>query len=140
MFQIWWYLVQQGIVWYSMWVGIVYIYYHAKFGTPNLKTGRVTAVSNLVVFWYSREQFGIVWYGILCGYYLDLLPCKIWNSYLEKWPSYSCFCKVCKFVPKEKEKKKKKKKEKSISIIQITYLRNGSDLNIYQQWRIRSHF
>ena len=46
LFQFCWYLVQWGIVWYSMvWydmvqsVGIVQIYYHAKFGAPSFKNG-----------------------------------------------------------------------------------------------------
>ena len=51
---------------------------------PSLKNDWVLAVWNI---WYL-VWFGILWYGMMCWYYLALLPCKILDTSLENWLSY----------------------------------------------------
>ena len=41
--------------------------------------------------WYGYIWFGLVLKGMVHGYYLDVVPCKISSSYLEKQQSYGQF-------------------------------------------------
>ena len=40
--------------------------------------------------WYELVLYGMVWYSIVGWYYIDLLTCKISESYLEERLSYCC--------------------------------------------------
>ena len=39
---------------------------------------------------------GLVWFwsGMVDGYYLDVIPCKIWKSYFEKQLSYGQYMEI----------------------------------------------
>ena len=48
-------------------------------------------MDNLGIFglvWYGQDWFGLVSSGMVDGYCLDVIPCKIWKSYFEKQLSY----------------------------------------------------
>ena len=44
--------------------------------------------------WYGQDWFGLVWSGMVDGYYLDVIPCKIWKSYFEKQLSYCQYMEI----------------------------------------------
>ena len=67
----------------------IYIYIYAKFQASSLENNRV--MDNLGIFvlvWYGQDWFGLVQSGMVDGYCLDVIPCKIWKSYFEKQLSY----------------------------------------------------
>ena len=71
LFQIWWYLVRKGIVWYSkVWydivtsLGVVQIYFNAKLGAFLADKQPSYFYFKFGGIWYDRVQFGIVWYGM----------------------------------------------------------------------------
>ena len=37
---------------------------------------------------------GLVWSGLVDGYYLDVIPFKIWKSYFEKQLSYDQYMEI----------------------------------------------
>jgi len=37
---------------------------------------------------------GLVWSGMVDGYYLDVIPCKIWKSYFEEHLSYGQYMEI----------------------------------------------
>ena len=48
-------------------------------------------MDNLGIFglvWFGQDWFGLVQSGMVDGYCLDVIPCKIWKSYFEKQLSY----------------------------------------------------
>ena len=44
--------------------------------------------------WVGLVWFGFEWYGMVDGYYLDVIPCKIWKSYFEKQLSYGQYMEI----------------------------------------------
>ena len=52
---------------------------------------------NLSIFglvWYGMVRSDLGWFGMVDGYCLDVIPCKIWKSYFEKQLSYGQYTKI----------------------------------------------
>ena len=44
--------------------------------------------------WYGQDWFGLVLSGMVDGYCLDVIPCKIWKSYFEKQLRYGQYMEI----------------------------------------------
>ena len=49
-----------------------------------------------ILVWFGMVRTGLVWLwsGMVDGYYLDVIPCKIWKSYFEKQLSYGQYMEI----------------------------------------------
>ena len=75
-------------VWHGMVysVGIMQIYYHAKFRTASLKNHWVMTVWNIwYLVWFGILGYDIICHGMVCW---NLLQQKISDTYFEKWLIY----------------------------------------------------
>ena len=76
-------------------MGNVQMQLYTKFRAPSLKNNRV--MYDLRIFglvWYGQDWFGLVLSGMVYGYCLDVIPCKIWKSYFEKQLSYVQYMEI----------------------------------------------
>ena len=54
-------------------------------------------MDNLRIFglvWFGQDWFGLVRSGMVDGYCLDIIPCKIWKPYFEKQLSYGQYMEI----------------------------------------------
>ena len=80
-------LVLYGLVWFCMvlCVGIVWIYFHAKFRASSLKNDRDIAI--WVIFglvWFVLVWFGMVWFGLV-WFCMVWYVCIVWMYYHAKF-------------------------------------------------------
>ena len=48
----------------------------------------------LSLIWFGLVLLGRVWFGLVDGYFLDVIPCKIWKSYFQKQLGYGQYIEI----------------------------------------------
>ena len=81
-----------------IWIGI--IFYHSlkvlgedlEFRLLSLLLIGTASLHNFI--WYGSVWSELALYDMVCVYCLDVLPCQVWNSWLQKWLSYTHFINI----------------------------------------------
>jgi len=77
-----------GMIWYFMvWYDVLVLPSSTTMQNFGHLTWKLTVLWPFKIFgiWYNLVFYGMVWHGMMCWYYLAVLPCKISDSSLENW-------------------------------------------------------